>query len=173
MKKIFSVILLAFILVSCQEVNRTSRPKDLIPEKKMVEVLTEISLLHGARSYNKALMEEKGIDPYPYLMKKFNIDSAQLVRSNNYYAENYKQYNRIYGKVKERLEFLMKEYDSIREVEEKIMDSIKRLEKADSLSKPQVDSLVQDSLLQDSLLRRLPPPISRSRKALQFQDTIN
>ncbi|WP_051205371.1 DUF4296 domain-containing protein [Salinimicrobium xinjiangense] len=167
MKKIVSVIVIFSVIVSCQEINRTPKPDDLIPENKMVDVLTEISLLHGARSYNKALMEEKGINPYPYLMEKFGIDSVQLVRSNNYYAENYKQYQRIYDKVKVRLETLMQKYDSIREVEEKRQDSIRKLIKSDTLNKRQVDSL-----LQDTILINLPQPVSRKRERKVFQDTV-
>lgn len=133
----------------------------------MVDVLTELSLLHGARSFNKNLMEEKGIDPYPYIMEKFNIDSTQLVRSNNYYAQNYRQYQRIYDKVKTRLEILMQEYDSIREVEEeRRQDSLRKLDKPDSL-KPMVDSISRDTVV-----RNLPLPISR-RNMLQFKDTVN
>lgn len=133
----------------------------------MVEVLTEISLLHGARSYNKTLMEEKGINPYPYLMDKFGIDSVQLVRSNNYYAENYKQYHRIYEKVKTRLESLLEEYDSIRILEEQKQDSIKRKVKSDTLR-----GMKSDSLGRDTIRRSLPDPISRSRVRGLLGDTI-
>lgn len=167
MKKILSVILLLFVLISCQDIVRTPKPDNLISESKMVDVLTEISLLHGARTYNQKLMEEKGIDPYPYLMEKFGIDSVQLVQSNNYYTENYKQYQRIYDKVKVRLELLMQKYDSIREAEEKIQDSIRQLEESDSLSPPQVDSI-----LLDTARRILPVPISRKKRDLLFRDSI-
>jgi hypothetical protein len=166
MRKLFSLFLLISISFSCQDINRSPKPENLIPEDKMVEVLTEISLLHGARSYNKGLMEEKGIDAYPYLMDKFGIDSVQLVQSNNYYAENYKQYQRIYNKVKSRLEVLMKKYDSIREVEEKRQDSIRDLIKSDTLSKSEVDSLLQDTI------RSLPEPVFRGRERRIFEDTI-
>lgn len=155
------------ILVSCQEVQRTSKPDDLIPENKMVEVLTELSLLHGARSYNKNMMEEKGIAPYPYLMEKYGIDSAQLVQSNNYYAENYRQYSRIYERVKQRLEILLEEYDSLREIEERRQDSLRAISGEDSLDLP------VDSLQRDSLRKRLPQPVSRSVETFRNWDTIN
>lgn len=167
MRKLLSVILILLIFISCQDINRSAKPENLIPENKMVDVLTEISLLHGARSYNKTLMEEKGINPYPYLMDKFGIDSVQLVRSNNYYAENYKQYNRIYEKVKIKLEVLMQEYDSIREIEERKQDSIKILIKSDTLNRKEVDSLSRDTMN-----RSLPSPISRSRIIDFSEDTI-
>ncbi|NJW54281.1 DUF4296 domain-containing protein, partial [Salinimicrobium sp. CDJ15-91] len=137
-------MILVLILSSCQDVERMEKPENLIPRGKMVEVLTELSLLHGARSYNKNMLEEKGIAPYPYLMQKYGIDSAQLVQSNNYYAQNYREYGYIYEEVKQRLELLMKKYDSLREIEEKERDSLRNLNK-DSLDLP-VDTLQQDSL---------------------------
>lgn len=154
------IFLVLISLASCQDINRTPKPDNLIPEDKMVEVLTELSLLHGARSYNKGLMEEKGINPYPYLTEKYKIDSTQLVQSNEYYAQNYKQYQKIYERVKERLEILMAEYDSIRELKEKERDSLRK--------NPANDSLIRQDLKRDTLVplrmnEDLPVPVSRSR----------
>ncbi|NJY61153.1 DUF4296 domain-containing protein [Salinimicrobium sp. CDJ15-81-2] len=165
MKKLSWVIILVLILSSCQDVERMEKPENLIPRGKMVEVLTELSLLHGARSYNKNMLEEKGIAPYPYLMQKYGIDSAQLVQSNNYYAQNYREYGYIYEEVKQRLELLMKKYDSLREIEEKERDSLRNLNK-DSLDLP------VDTLQQDSLQRRLPAPISRKINSFNINDTV-
>lgn len=166
MKKILSVILFVLVLISCQDIDRTPKPDNLIPEDKMVEVLTELSLLYGARSYNIGLMEEKGIDPYPYLMEKFDIDSTQLVRSNNYYAENYKQYQRIYNKVKVKLEVLMEDYDSIREIEERKQDSIRNLSLPDSLRN------VVDSIRPDTRERNLPDPIFRTSEGALIRNKV-
>lgn len=166
MKKILSVILFVSVLISCQDIDRTPKPDNLIPEDKMVEVLTELSLLYGARSYNVGLMEEKGIDPYPYLMEKFDIDSTQLVRSNNYYAENYKQYQRIYNKVKVKLEVLMEDYDSIREIEERKQDSIRNLSLPDSLRN------VVDSIRPDTRERNLPDPIFRTSEGALIRNKV-
>ncbi len=150
------------LLVSCQDINRTSKPDDLIPEEKMVDVLTELSLLHGARSYNKTLMEEKGIDPYPYLVEKFGIDSTQLAQSNEYYAQNYKQYQRIYDRVKMRLEALVEEYDSIRENEQMRRDSLTKIPRNDSISRENLRRR-KDSLIPLRIQEELPAPVSRTQ----------
>jgi hypothetical protein len=146
MKKLLGVLTALILLASCQDIDRTPKPDNLIPEDKMVEVLTELSILHGARSYNKSLMEEKGINAYPYLTNKFGIDSVQLVQSNNYYAENYKEYQMIYDRVKERLEILMEQYDSIREMEKEKRDSLR--------SVPGKDSIVPRRFINDTLVPR-------------------
>ncbi len=148
-----------FMLISCQDINRTPKPDNLIPEDKMVDVLTEISLLHGARSYNKSQMEEKGIDPYPYLTEKYGIDSIQLVQSNDYYAQNYKQYRRIYDSVKVRLETLVAEYDSIREMEQRKRDSLRDKPRNDSMP-PKRKRIRRDSLVPLRMEKSLPTPVS-------------
>lgn len=129
----------------------------------MEDVLLEISILNGARSYNKDLMESKGIDPDKFIYEKYGIDSTQFVRSNEYYSAHYKQYQGIYKNVKNRLEALKVEYDSIREQEEKRLDSIRKLEENDTLRPDRIKKL-KDSLLfinkkkRDSLM---PRPIPR------------
>lgn len=146
MRKLASVLMILFLTMGCQDIKRSPKPDDLIPEDKMADVLTEISLLHGARSYNKDLMEAKGIKPDRYIYEKYGIDSVQFVRSNEYYSEHYKQYQRIYTDVKNKLEALKVEYDSIREQEERRLDSLRALERKDTLKKNKIRKL-KDSLL--------------------------
>lgn len=166
MKALFPVFLFFFLLsVGCQDVQKTPQPDNLIPKEKMVEVLTEVALLHGARSYNKNLLEEKGIDPSSYVYEKYNIDSLQFAQSSNYYAENVKQYQEIFASVKERLEALRVKYDTIRKREERKKDSLRKLKENDTLSS--IDSLkrpTRDSLEFKKLKnsdRPLPIPVSR------------
>lgn len=169
MKNWLVFFLLVLILGSCQEIDRTPKPENLIPEPKMVDVLTEVSLLHGARSYNKTLMDEKGIEPYPYIWEKFSIDSLQFVRSNNYYSENYKQYKRIYDSVKSRLENLKVEYDTLRLRDERKQDSLRAITKKDTLKV----QAIRDSLLPVKRGRRiLPTPIARRYDTISGRDSI-
>lgn len=162
MRATVPLFLLVLLFSGCQDIHRSPKPEDLIPEDKMEDVLIEISLLNGARSYNKDLMEAKGIEPDKYIYEKFGIDSVQFVKSNEYYSEHYKQYQGIYTNVKNRLEALKVEYDSIRDREEKRLDSIRALEDNDTLRPNKIRNL-KDSLMlkkikkQDSLRpRRIP-----------------
>lgn len=165
MKFLIPLLLFVLLVSGCQDVDKTPKPKDLIPKDKMVDVITEIALLHGARSYNKNLLEEKGIDPSRYIYEKFSIDSLQFARSNDYYAAHVKQYQEIYLEVKERLELLEDEYDSIREREERRRDSIRELEEGDTL--PRVNDSTKKvgrGILLDKFQgndRQLPLPVSR------------
>ena len=134
--------------VSCQDLKKTEKPEDLIPQDKMVDVLTEMSLMYAARNYNKQKLENTGIKPDKYIYEKFDIDSLQFERSNDYYSEQYAQYEQIYDSVKMRLQVLKTRLDSIREREVKIEDSIKLAQKDSikALDSTEIDSTKVDSL---------------------------
>jgi hypothetical protein len=164
MKNLNYIYIVLLLMSGCQNIDRTPRPDNLIPEDKMVDVLTELAILHGARSYNKNLLEEKGVDPTSYLYEKYSIDSVQFAHSSNYYAENIKQYQDIYTKVKARLEALKVEYDSIRKKEESRKSSLRELKKVDTLSNDTVRKNKRDSFLlrrNKKIDRQLPVPVSR------------
>lgn len=124
-------------LISCQDIEEVKRPDDLIPEQKMVEVLTDLTVLNSAKNYNKRMLEEKGVRPKVLLFEKHGIDSLQLARSTQYYAKNYNRLESIYKRVKQNLQKKKAEYESIVEEERRIEDSIRALEEEVS------DSVIQ------------------------------
>lgn len=156
------------LMASCQNVDRPDKPKDLISERKMVNVLTELSLLQGARSTSKGELDRRGFDPKEYLWEKFDIDSSQFARSSDYYAHDYKVYQRIYEKVKDSLEDLKGKYDSLYELQQREMDSIREaervldsirkveLEETDTLIDTEETDMEMDSLLMDTLATPTP-----------------
>lgn len=169
MKFLASIFLMLLVMSGCQNVQKTPKPENLIPKDKMVDVLTEMALLHGARSYNKNLMEEKGVDPGRYVYEKYSIDSVQFARSNDYYAENVKQYQDIYSRVKDRLDSLKVEYDSIREKEERRKDSVRELMETDTLARDSIRKIRRDSLFLKKFEnddRSLPMPVSQKDSIL-------
>lgn len=143
-------MLLSFLIfsVSCQDLKRSEKPDDLIPESKMIDVLTEISLLHAARNYNKQKLEATGLNPDTYIYEKFGIDSLQFERSSDWYSENYAQYEGIYDSVKARVQIMKIKLDSLRDIEVRMEDSIMQAEK-DSIKL--IDSLKQNPRLRDSI----------------------
>lgn len=174
LKKLFFIVsIIAFS--ACQNIEKSEKPNDLIREDKMVDVISEISLLQSARNFNKRLYENSGIKGQEYIFEKYDIDSVQFKRSNDYYSDNYEVYQRIYDSVKNRFEKMKTDLDTLQKQEQRIKDSIAKA-KRDSLGK-EIDSLnpeledrvdeISDSLIQkkDSLrksaLDSLPQPISR------------
>ncbi|MDT0675137.1 DUF4296 domain-containing protein [Autumnicola musiva] len=158
MKKKLSVLFISLLLISaCQDIERTERPDNLIGEDKMVDVLTELSILQSARNLNRNIIEEAGIQPENYIYKKYNIDSLQFQESNDYYSENFTIYEGIFQRVKERLEKIKTIRDSIREEEVRIEDSIARM---DSIHRDSIKELPgEDAISPDSLA----PPVKYRR----------
>lgn len=126
-----------FLLLSCQDIEEMERPKDLIPQNQMVEILTDLSLLNSAKNYNKRLLEETGLKPDDYLYTKHNIDSTRLAESTRYYARNSSEIENIYKKVQANLNRLRDSLEKIQAEELRVKDSIKALQ-------PKSDSLIKD-----------------------------
>lgn len=153
--KVLGFFLIIIFFSSCQDIEKTEMPEDLIPENKMVEVLTELSLLNSAKNYNKKFLEETGFKPEEFLLNKYNIDSLQLAESTRYYAHNYTQFERMYEKVQRNLEKLKNELEIKKTREDQIKDSIKELqEDGDSIL---IDSTIFRSNTRDSLIRNISP----------------
>ena len=162
MRTFLLLLILLVSLASCQDVERMEKPDDLIPHDKMVDVLVELSLLQGAKTANKSMYQQMGMSHGKYVWERFDIDSLQFVESSNYYAENYDEYEDIYLEVQSRLEAIRVKYDSLREIEQRIQDSIRNLNPEDSLER------IWEKKFRDSILSLpidegtiLPEPVSR------------
>src|SRR5690554_5337248 len=109
------VIIASVFFIACQDVKRPEKPKDLIPKEKMVEVLTEAYLSNSAQSVRNQSIFKEEINMDSLFYSKFDIDSLQFVKSNNYYAFNSSLYIDILEKVEANLERIEDRLDSIRD----------------------------------------------------------
>ena len=71
----------------------------------MIEIIYDMSLISVSKGINKRILENNGMKPKSYILKKYNIDSLQFVTSNEYYSKDLEKYLFIYEKVLEKLEF--------------------------------------------------------------------
>ena len=102
MKKILFIL---FIFCSCEFVNNENLvPDNLIAEEKMVDILYDMSLISVSKGINKRILENNGMKPKKYILKKYNIDSLQFVLSNEYYSKDLERYLKIYEEVLNKLE---------------------------------------------------------------------
>lgn len=132
------MLLIVGFASACQDVQKVEKPDNLIPEDKMVDIIADISLMQSARNYNKSIFEKTGIEPQKHILKKYKVDSLQIKRSSDYYADNVSVYQRIYDSVKSRFEKMKVKLDSVQDREQAVKDSIAEI-KQDSLRA--VDSL--------------------------------
>lgn len=134
-------ILLVFVFgffLSCDK-EKISKPENLIPESKMVDIIVDLTMLNSGQGLNKAIHDKEGIVPEDYVYKKYGIDSTQFINSNAYYAHNIDVYQDIYDNVKLILNSKKEFYKKLSEEETKAkkkkdsVQAIKKRRKKDSI----------------------------------------
>ena len=141
MKKLaFVLIVLSVFVYGCESV---SKPKHLLTEGDMVNVLYDISILQAIKSYQPEALDSSKVNAKNYIYKKYSIDSTILAQNQEYYAQNLEQYESIQKKLgaklkKEKEKFAPKktEKDTKKKSEVRLKANIKR----DSLRKVVVDT---------------------------------
>lgn len=102
--RLFGLFAFLIMLTGCQRLNSVEKPKNLIPDEQMVEILIDLAKIDAARNVNVEEFEREGGDRAKQLLfQKYGIDSVQLVQSTAYYAEKLKMNDSIYSRVKTRL----------------------------------------------------------------------
>ncbi|MEL1245603.1 DUF4296 domain-containing protein [Flavobacterium sp. DGU11] len=96
-------ILLSVLLVSCGE-EKAEKPKHLLQEDEMVNILYDITLLQAISSYTPKALEDSKIDNRNYIYKKYKTDSLTFALSNEYYASDLDVYDGIQKKVAAKIE---------------------------------------------------------------------
>ena len=118
---------------------------NLISEDKMIEILYDMSLISVSKGINKRIIENNGMKPKKYILKKHNIDSIQFVASNEYYSKDLEAYLSIYEEVLKKLQsnreividtIESKKEERARRSEEIILETPKN----NKLSKPNLDN---------------------------------
>ncbi len=143
MKHWVIILILILSILGCQNVERPEKPKNLISKEKMVDLLTEAYLANAARSVNNQAIIDKGIKVDSLIFKKFEVDSVQFAKSNDYYAADINMYLDIFQKVEARLVAMEKKLDSIRDLDRKRNDSVESQQnKERTIAEPKRDSLI-------------------------------
>ena len=105
-------IAISLMLLGCAE-KQVSRPENLIPKGRMIDILYDIALLNAIDgTYPKAL-ERNEIRVMEFVYEKYGIDSLQLAKSDLYYASRPDEYQEIYSTLEDRISY---QRDSINEV---------------------------------------------------------
>ena len=130
-KSATSLMFSYFLLISCGKEIKPEKPDNLIPENKFTEILLDMFVINSAKGVNKKVMEENGLKPEAYIYQKYQIDSLQFAKSNEYYAFDSEKYTEILYRIKQRVEDQKKFYEKQLEEEEaerkRKLDSIRAL----------------------------------------------
>ena len=102
------LFLVLMLVVGCGE-QSAEKPKNLIGEDKMEDILYDLSVLEALKSQKPLELANGGVDHTTYIYEKYKIDSTQLAASNRYYASDVDNYKKIYERVREKLEVAKRE----------------------------------------------------------------
>lgn len=140
--KYFKIILVLFLFLSCKnnKVIKPEKPDNLLSEKQMVDIIYDMSIMSGAKGVNKKLLEKEGINPETYIYELHNIDSIQFAESNNYYTYDLETYERVYAKVKRKLEADKVKFDTLVSIEKRKRDSINKVKREEIEANKKKDS---------------------------------
>lgn len=115
MKKVLPILFVALIitLVSCDK-SPFEKPENLIPEKKMVEMLIDIHIAEASfqqRKYQDSLvMKSTSADFYYSVLEKYNTPDSVFEKSFIYYASFPKEFERMYRDVTNKLSEMEQQY---------------------------------------------------------------
>jgi Domain of unknown function (DUF4296) len=138
MKKIV-VFLFFYTLLSCSD-KAIEKPKNLIDETTMENILYDLSLIQAIKGHDYKLLPKKSIDPQKYIYQKYKIDSSQFAQSNKYYSSDIDGYKKMYDRVIEKIKAEKKVLDAkvskeFKEKQKKTKDSISKIKK---LKRPKI-----------------------------------
>ena len=133
MRKILTFFGFLFLLISCND-TVVSEPKNLIDEDKMTNIIYDLALLEGIKSYNSSEFQSLKVNDYIY--KKYKIDSLQFAKSTQFYASDVNKYQKMYEEVGKRIETNKAHIDSLlsKGTKLKVVPSLER----GNLDKPMV-----------------------------------
>lgn len=98
------------VFVSCKDAT-ISEPENLISEDKMVNIIYDLALLEGVKTYNSSTFQSLKSNEFVY--KKYRIDSLQFAKSSQYYAVDINRYKKMYEEVGKRIESNRAHIDSL------------------------------------------------------------
>ena len=110
MKQI-AVFFLAFFVLSCSN-NPVPKPKVLLDEEVMVNILFDVAILQAADGSASNKLSEKNIQIETFIYKKYKIDSTIYYQNNRYYAGDVRKYKKMHQEIIERLDKLNSEIPS-------------------------------------------------------------
>ena len=152
MKKLICIFL---VLSSCSfTIEKKEVPDNLISEEEMINILYDMSLISVSKGINKRILENNGMKPKKYILKKYDIDSLQFVTSNEYYSKDLERYLSIYEEVLNKLE-VNREFivDSIenykKERAKRSLEINKENPKNNKLKKPKSSSNINSNFLEN------------------------
>lgn len=92
----------SFIFVISCTSSTVSKPENLLSENELEDVFFEMAIMQAAESTSRT-DSGKVMDTYHYIKNRFGYDSTTIVNSTLYYADDYKEYEKLNQRVLDKL----------------------------------------------------------------------
>lgn len=83
--------------------NGIDKPKKLIKEQKLQEILYDLAMLNATKNVDYSIFQNNFVDVENIIYKTHEIDSLQLAESMIYYATQPEVYRRIVEQIEKRI----------------------------------------------------------------------
>ena len=110
MRIVVSIFCILLVMVSCKD-TAIDEPENLIQEDKMVNIIYDLALLEGVKTFNSSTFQSVKSNDFVY--KKYKIDSLQFAKSTQFYASDINRYKKMYEEVGKRIEAKKAHLDSL------------------------------------------------------------
>jgi hypothetical protein len=137
MKKVIFCLVLLVLFSSCNK-DLVEKPDNLIERGVMIDVMYDMALLDALKYQDPNSLYANGVNPKTYVYEKYKIDSLQFVKSNAYYAADYREYKKMFDALNDRLKKDKMTVDSLVKKELKRAVALKKArakKTADSIKK--------------------------------------
>ncbi len=113
MKKLVTIlVLLFFVITSCDD-SVVPKPENLIKEKQMIDILVDIHLAEATYSrfrYDSTMTNNSSQNFYYSVLDKYHIPDSVFEQSFVYYASVPKNFEKMYRKVMNNLSEMEQQY---------------------------------------------------------------
>lgn len=142
MKKII-ILFLVIPFLNCGSKNEVKKPAKFINQQQMENILYDLAILQGVKSYKPEELAKNKINPKTYIYQKYNIDSLKLVQNNQYYAADLENYKLMFDNVVKRITAEKTVIDTLnmresRAVTKRLVDSTKKANKKNKNQKGRI-----------------------------------
>ena len=118
MRNIVISFFVIIYLFSCSN-KSAKKPDNLIPLKTMEQVIYDVYMLNAIKISNKKLLQNEEVSFEKEIFEKYNIDSLQFAKSNDFYAADFETYKALIERIKKRMDSNKKALEQLIEEEKK------------------------------------------------------
>ena len=118
MRNIVISFIVVIYLFSCSN-KSAKKPDNLISLETIEEVIYDVYMLNAIKISNKKLLQNEEVSFEKEIFEKYNIDSLQFAKSNDFYAADFETYKALIERIKNRMDLNKKALEQLIEEEKK------------------------------------------------------